>query len=210
MLFSKLMSTVRRLLRWATVIGVVTVVAAPAHANFHLWGIQEVYSNSSGTLQFIELVDQFGGQNDIGFGAQFSPLQVTNSSATQTNTANIPPGDVTPGNSLNHMLLFGTSGIHAAGGPTPDYIIPNNFLFTSGGSISFFGYNGGAYTALPTDGLLSRTWNGGNALNSPTNQGRSSWRSRPASAACIFGAGDGPGRAPLHREIPGRLTPGIA
>jgi hypothetical protein len=68
------------------------------------------------------------------------------------------------------MLLFGTSGIQAAGGPQPDYIIPNGFLFQSGGSISFFGANSGPYTALPTNGLLSRDWTSGtDLLNSPTN-----------------------------------------
>jgi len=40
---------------------------------------------------------------------------------------------------LNHALLLGTSGIHAAGAPTPDYIIPSSFLFSAGGTINFFG-----------------------------------------------------------------------
>jgi hypothetical protein len=67
------------------------------------------------------------------------------------------------------MLLFGTAGIQAAGGPAPDYIIPNGFLFSAGGSISFFGQNSGTYTALPTDGMLARLWDAGNVANSATN-----------------------------------------
>jgi hypothetical protein len=65
-------------------------------------------------------------------------------------------------------MLLGTAGLQAAGGPVPDYIIPNNFLFAAGGSISFFNASG-PYTALPTDGVNSRTWGNGNALNSPQN-----------------------------------------
>ena len=67
-----------------------------------------------------------------------------------TNTFTIPSN--LPSDSKNHTCLFGTTGLQAAGGPTPDYTIPNGFLFTSGGTISFFGQNGGVYTALPTDG----------------------------------------------------------
>jgi serralysin len=146
-------------------IGAATVLfTTPSQGAFHFWAIREIYSNASGTLQFIELFDQSGGQNFVG-GTQ---IQVSNVGNTQMNTFTLPGGSL-PGSTLNRALLFGTTGLQAAGGPTPDYIIPNNFLFSAGGSISFFGSNGGAYTALPTDGFLSRTWGEGNALNSPQN-----------------------------------------
>lgn len=140
--------------------------AAPAtsQAAFHLWNITEVYTNSSGTLQFIELKDPAGFQQFVGS----QQISVTNTGNTITHSFTLPPATL-PGNSLNHSLLFGTAGLAAAGGPVPDYILPDNFLFAAGGSISFFGANGGGYTALPTDGTLSRTWNGGNAVNTPTN-----------------------------------------
>jgi hypothetical protein len=156
----------------------------PARAAFHLWNIDEVYTNSSGTLQFIELTDSSGGQNFVN-GQQ---IQVSNTGNTLTNTFTIP-GSSLPGNTFNHSLLLGTAGIQAAGGPAPDYIIPNGFLFAAGGTISFWGSNGGAYTALPTDGLLSRTWNGGNATNTPTNFAGASGTvvtPEPASLAIVF------------------------
>lgn len=137
-----------------------------ARATFHLWAINEIYTNNTGTLQFIELRDTFGGQNNIG-GRQ---IDVTNLANTITNSFSIPFGDTLPGNTLNRSLLFGTAGLQAAGGPAPDYIIPDSFLFSAGGTINFFGINSGGYTALPTDGFLSRNWgNGANGLNSPTN-----------------------------------------
>ncbi len=160
-------------------------LAPSAHAAFHLWNINEIYTNSTGTLQFIELVDNSGNQNFVG-GQQ---INVSNLPNTITNMFTLPGGNL-PGSTQNHFLLFGTAGIQAAGGPAPDYIIPNGFLFAAGGSISFFGANGGAYTALPTDGFLSRTWNGGNALNTPTNYGgHSGTLPSPASVALIAGAG---------------------
>ena len=53
----------------------------------------------------------------------------------------------------------------------PDAVIPASFLFSGGGTITFFGTpNTVAYSALPTDGVLSRTVVGNlNAANSPQN-----------------------------------------
>jgi hypothetical protein len=161
----------RTLFVWAAALAVATLFSPRATAAFHLWSIHEIYSNSSGTLQFIELMDgppydTLGGQNSVnGFS-----ITATNTANTQSNTF-ILPGNPLPGNTLGHMLLFGTAGIQAAGGPAPDYIIPDDFLFTAGGSISFFGLtNGGPYGAMPTDGILSLDWDGHfTSANSPTN-----------------------------------------
>jgi hypothetical protein len=138
--------------------------ATPTNAAFHLWQLRELYSDSTGSLQFIELFTTFDSQQFVA-GQQIS---VSNIGNTLTNTFTIPTN--LPGSSANKSFLFGTSGLQAAGGPAPDYIIPSDFLFTGGGSISFFGTNSGAYTALPTNGTSSRIWGGGdNATNSPTN-----------------------------------------
>ncbi len=141
----------------------VQMAGSSAQAAFHLWNIREIYSNASGSLQFIELFTSTGSQQFVG-GQQIVSRNVGN---TLQNTFTIPSN--LPGDSANRAFLLGTAGIQAAGGPAPNYIIPASFLFTGGGTISFFGANGGAYTALPTDGNLSRTWTGGNAANSPQN-----------------------------------------
>jgi hypothetical protein len=144
---------------------ILLTAASSARGAFHLWNITEVYSNASGTLQFIELNDTSGFDNEFVNGLQ---INVSNTGNTQTNTYTMPGN--APGSSNGHHLLLGTSGIHAAGAPTPDFIIPNNFLFTAGGSISYFAQGSGPYTALPTDGTNSRTWiGGGNAVNTPQN-----------------------------------------
>ncbi len=158
------LSSFRAFVASAAAILAVTMATSSAQAAFHLWQIDQVYTNSTGTLQFIELHCPVSGMNFVP-GQQ---IQVTN--GTQTNTFTIPSGSSDlPGNTNGQELLFATAGVHAAGGPVPDYIIPNNFLFAAGGTINFFGSNSGAYTALPTDGTLSRTWNGGNQVNAETN-----------------------------------------
>src|SRR5436190_3664549 len=41
-------------------------VAAPrAQAAFHLWQAKEIFTNSTGSVQFIELHDNFGGENSV-------------------------------------------------------------------------------------------------------------------------------------------------
>jgi len=137
------------------------MITSPAQAAFHLWNIREIYSDASGSLQFIEFFTSSGSQQFTG------GQQVRVSSGALNMTFTLPSN--LPGDTANHAFLMGTAGLQAAGGPTPDYIMPNNFLFTGGGTITFFGVNGGPYTALPTDGSLSRTWNGGNAPNTPQN-----------------------------------------
>jgi len=139
------------------------MITSPSQAAFHLWSLREVYTDSSGSLQFIEFFCPFGANQFVG-GQQIS---VANVGGSVTHTFTIPSN--LPGDTLNHAFLIGTAGINGAGGPTPNYTIPSNFLFAGGGTINFFGQNSGVYSALPTDGVLSRTWGDGNAPNSPQN-----------------------------------------
>jgi len=139
------------------------MIAAPVRGAFHLWEIREIYTDASGTLQFVEFFTTSGFEQFVG-GQQ---VVVRNVGNTLQNTFTIPSN--LSGSTANRSFLLGTAGIDPAGGPAPDFVIPNNFLFANGGSISFFGVNSGSYTALPTDGALSRTWGDGNALNSPQN-----------------------------------------
>jgi len=161
----KKLATVRRFVCWAAVFCASTMITSPARGAFHLWSLQELYSNASGTLQFIELVDQgVGGQEFV----QNTTISVTNVGGTMTHMFTFPTN--LPGNSFEKTFIIGTSGIQAAGGPVPDFVVPNGFLFTGGGSISYFQASG-PYTALPLDGLMCRDFPSGtnNATNSPVN-----------------------------------------
>jgi len=51
------------------------LIAPSARAAYHLWSLREVYTDSSGNLQFIELSSPFGGQQFVG-GQQMSIANV--------------------------------------------------------------------------------------------------------------------------------------
>ena len=126
-------------------------VSLSSQANFHLWYISEVYSNSDGTVQFIELT-----AFPLSSGQQFlfsnfgGPATISSGSNTFAF-----PNDL-PGNTTNKKFLIGTVGYSALPGvPAPDYTVQNGFVFTNNASVNFsggdsLGYVGGS---IPTDGI---------------------------------------------------------
>ena len=127
-----------------------------AHSNFHLWQITEVYSNASGTVQFIELTALSGGQ-------QFLAGHTITGAGNFTFPSNLPS------DTAGRKFLVGTSGFAALNVVAPDYIVPNNFLALPNGMINFANVNVVNYTNLPADGVLSIDQSGATATNSPTN-----------------------------------------
>jgi hypothetical protein len=154
-----------RLATTGAMLVIILLTATPAQAAFHLWTIREVYSDATGTNQFIEFFTTSGSQQFVA--GQSITVTPTGGGSPQSVTM---PLTLTPGDSANRAFIVGTVGITNFGAPKPDHIIPSNFLPIAGGTISYFGLGDGPYTALPTDGVLSRTWvGGGNAVNSPQN-----------------------------------------
>jgi serralysin len=136
--------------------------AAQAQASFHLWTINEVYTNSDGTVQFIEMINgATSGENFVSF----------TSIASDLNNFDFPTDLV--GNTANKTFLIATPGFAALpGGVTPDYTVPVNFFSVAGDSID---YGGGLDTftfsgaQLPHDGILSLKRNLTTGTNSPKN-----------------------------------------
>ena len=146
-----------RIVVLATAVGL--VVAASAQAGHHLWDFTEMYSNASGSVQFVEMFTAVNGEAGVG------PWSVVAGANTFNFVTNLPNPTV------NTHLLIATSGFGSlAGGVTPDYIIPGNFFATGGGTLN---YAGGVdvwnYGTVPTDGVLALQRNGSTATNSPTN-----------------------------------------
>src|SRR5262245_9079969 len=96
--------------------------AGSARGFAHFWEITQIYTNASGTLQYIELFVPFNNE-EFTQGQQFN---VSNVGDTVTNTF-VFPTNLTPP-TANRRMPLGTAGIQAAGAPAPDFIIPNNFL----------------------------------------------------------------------------------
>jgi uncharacterized repeat protein (TIGR01451 family) len=136
------------------------------HADFHLWKVNEIFSCADGSIQFIEFTTEFDGQHVLA-GHE---LRATNLNSSQTHSFIFPANSPTP--TLNKSLLIATGGFGSLpGGVTPDYVIPANFLFTEGGSISLVGADTLNYGAgqLPLDGVNSLSPGGITGPNSPTN-----------------------------------------
>jgi hypothetical protein len=155
------------LLTFAIVLAAAAIT--PTHASFHEWKITEVYSNSSGSVQFVEMFDPFGGENFINtFGASLS---------SGSHSYSFP--DDLAGDTTNKHLLIATPG-YAALNPShpPDFTFAaNNFFSTSGDTINYDGLDSLTFASgqLPTDGLqsLNRSWgdttSGAAAAATPTN-----------------------------------------
>ena len=142
-------------------------------AAFHLWDVNELYSNADGTIQFIEMhvpaTEPFNNNEHFVNGTMFSSTNgpITNTFTMDHNLdTSIPTG--------GRYFLVGTSGFAAApGAVTPDFTMPDGFLFTSGGFLTYQDPNTAtldsiSYNALPL-GILSRNRDGSNGINSPTN-----------------------------------------
>jgi hypothetical protein len=136
------------------------LVAAPLQAAFHLWQINELYSNSDGTVQFVELTALAGDQQF------FARHDLTSSSGGNTKTFTFPSN--LPGDTLGRKMLIATQGFAALGIVTPDYTVPNNFFFRGGGTVNFADVDVWNHPALPTNNQsLDRS--GATIPNSPTN-----------------------------------------
>jgi hypothetical protein len=139
------------------------LLAAPAHASFHLYQIVEIYSSADGTVQYVELFTTATGQN---FPLNTSAATLTSTGgATQTFrvATNYPNG-----NTANTHVLFATQGFANLGIVAPDYIIPDGFIPVAGGTINYAGVDSVSFGALPVSGsAINRS--GGSVTPAPTN-----------------------------------------
>jgi hypothetical protein len=156
---------------------VLLVISGGAQATFHLWRITQLYSNADGTVQFIELLSLASGQQFLaGHTLKSSQGGVTR---TYNFTTNLPgeTADMSDGGYYGMMgmttyksIVIGTQGFAALGVVTPDYVVPNGFLFTANGTVNWGeGADTFSYAALPTDGRMALMRGGSTAVNSPVN-----------------------------------------
>jgi hypothetical protein len=123
--------------------------------------IQQLYSNADGAIQFV-LLRETGGQNGQDRLAG-KTLIATRATATKSYTF---PADLPHASTANRAVLIATQGYLAAPSyatefktVAPDYVVPDRFLPTDGGTVSFAGVDQMTYAALPRDGFsaLHRT-----------------------------------------------------
>lgn len=159
---------------------VLALAALPGWAAFHLFTINEVYSNASGTVQYVELTALTGGQ-------QFTQGHTLVSSAAGQATRTFTITTNLPGDTSNRKMLFGTAGMQAAFGITPDYIIPDGFLHVATGTINWGeGSDTWNHPPIPTDGVNALNRSG--AAESPTPQNFAGQTGTPQGPATTYQA----------------------
>jgi hypothetical protein len=167
-------------------------IQSSAVAAQHFWHVKEVFTNASGSVQFIEMFDSNFGEGFVG------AFTLTANSDGNIKTFKFPGNTSDTFATNNHSLLIATSGFGSLpGSVTPDFTFdqsaapfspfvgpffnPNatNITITfsgSGDSMTFAG------ASLPKDGINSLTDSGafgappgspniGAGTNSPTNFG---------------------------------------
>lgn len=137
------------------------LLAAPVHAAFHLWTMNELYSNADGSVQFLELTAITGGQQFMS-GHMLTVFPTAGGQRQFTF-----PNDL-PGDTSGRRMLIATQGFAALNIVTPDYVVPNGFFAKDGGTIDFAGADAWVHPALPQD-TRSLNRDGTTATNSPRN-----------------------------------------
>jgi hypothetical protein len=142
-------------------------LAQGAQAASHLWRFNEVFSSADGTVQFIEMKECCGAQNETYLGGKWIRSVATGHQYTFPH--NIPCSNCT----ANRHLLIATPAFAALpGAPEPDYILPPEAFFSiTGDTLQYWMYGAATWTfgAVPTNGVDSLARNGTVGPNSPTN-----------------------------------------
>jgi serralysin len=160
----------------ATVVAVVVLIglgATTAEATFHEWKISEVYSNATGTVQFIEFLQPSFSFDDERFvaGQTLTDAAFGHTFTFGSSLPNQPPPS-------SHFLVATPGYAALSGVPAADYVLPaNNFFNTAGDTLTFatfvdqLQFTGAQF---PTNGTSSLNRDYGattltTARNSPTN-----------------------------------------
>ncbi len=153
-------------------------VAQPALAEYHTFQIEELYSNASGTIQYIVLHESQNMDGEGFLGMRTLSAKSTSSGVT---TTFLFPYDL-PGGSCDSYgygcqsaptadkrVLIATAGFNALNLLRVDYIIPDGFLAVGGGTVNYALVDQVTYSSLPTDGANALTRTGTVTHNVATN-----------------------------------------
>jgi hypothetical protein len=123
-----------------------------AHAAFQ---IQQLYSNADGSIQFVLLRETAGEDGHDQWAGRSLVASQGDRSRTYVFPRNLPHPST-----ANRAVLVATQGYTAAPAyapefrlVTPDYVVPDRFLPTEGGTVTFADTDRMTYAALPRDGF---------------------------------------------------------
>jgi len=135
-----------------------------AHAGIEAFAIEQIFSNADGSVQFVVLHD--GANQDNAHAWLGRTLAATHAGVTVTFTF---PGDLPLPLTAGRRVLLGSAGFAALGLVGPDYVLPDRFLPTDGGTLAIGGGDSLAYGPLPADGTTAVARNGSAQPNVATN-----------------------------------------
>lgn len=137
-----------------------------ASADFHLFAIQQLYTNADASIQFIVLIETTGANNENLLKGHF--LTTTHADFSLYKSLKFPTDILSP-LTARKKILIATQGFAALGLVTPDYVVPNGFIDPSGGSVNYADVSTVIYSSLPTDGVHAIDINGQIVQNVATN-----------------------------------------
>jgi hypothetical protein len=159
--------------------GALYLAAATSFGSHHTFQIEQLYSNADGTIQFVVLRESDGVDGESFWGGRTLTSTHAGVSIVYTFPNDLPGGGgeyctgyycypiLSP--TANKRVLVASRGFQALGLVAPDYVMPDGFLPTNGGTVSFAGVDEVEFSALPTDGMHSIDRNGALIPNLATN-----------------------------------------
>ena len=173
--------------------GLALLVAQPASALFHLWTIEEAFSNEDGTIQYVEFQATTDFQNLMA-GHVLQAQQGATIQHSFTFPSNLPSSAT-----ANHFFLVATPAFAAVTGVTPDYVLPPaRFLEATTNTLALVGALTPAFVfdpaTLPKDGIHSLTSVGGVVqvtVATPTNFANQTAVMQPECGDGVENDGDG-------------------
>jgi hypothetical protein len=117
---------------------------ATSSAAIDSFWIRQLYSYADGAYQFIEL-EEVAGKDDENAFAGLALTVVDRHGDAKTFTF---PSDLPDASTANKHVLV-VSATHAAAGANHDYVMPDRFLPTDGGTLDFAGTDRWTFEAIP-------------------------------------------------------------
>jgi cytochrome c553 len=130
------------------------------------WKINQIFINTDGDSQYIELKTNVDGQQSL---AGLS-LQSISADGSETNTF-VFPTDLPSSQTAGRSVLIGTTAFSALTQLATDYELPPKFLFADGGTVRFSGIDSLTVQRerLPRNGLQAYSADGTAILANPKN-----------------------------------------
>jgi len=147
-------------------------------AEFHTYQIEEIFSNADGSVQYVVMHESEGLSAEYFWAGN----KLISSHAGQSTAFTFPtdlPVMLSCGiygcakamvtSTANTRVLIATQGFANLNIVAPDFVIPNGFLSTAGGTLNYAGVDQVTYGALPTDGVTAINRSGTMIPNVATN-----------------------------------------